>query len=103
MAVAAVARAGVVALDDHHRNAHLGKPPQLRHCEIKQVRGRAGGIEEIAAMQDNIGIRLLQNPIDCPYQAEHQVGFALADRHPRTPGIIDHFLDPLTSVAQVRV
>src|SRR5437588_7209380 len=103
MALAAVARAGVVALDDHNRNACLGKPSQLRHCEIKQVRGRAGGIEEIAAMEDNIGMRLLQNPIDCPYQAEHQVGFALADRNLRTPGVIDHFLDPLASVAQVRV
>ena len=103
MPVAPIARAGVVALYDHNGNARLGKPPQLRHCEVKQVRGRAGGIEEIAAMQNNIGMRLLQNPIDCPYQAKHQVGFALADRNPRTPRVIDHLLDPLASVAQMRV
>src|SRR2546421_4141696 len=48
-------------------------------------------------------MRLLQNPIDCPYQAEHQVGFALSDRTPRAPGVIHYFLDPLASVAQVRV
>src|SRR5260370_21595260 len=103
MSVAPIARAGVVAFYDHHGHACVGKPPQLRHREVKQVRGRAASSKEITAMQDNIGMRLLQNPINRLYQAKHQVGFALADRNPRTPRIIDHLLDPLTPAAHARV